>query len=162
MYSSGERGARCAKKTGSVIILEILESELGTLGSRHFETLKDLREKGCLIAIDDFGTGYSNYSRLLTMPVDIIKFDRSMILGARRSKAAATLVLGLVRFCFDIGALTVAEGLETNDFVEFALDMGFDFGQGYFWSKPVPESEAAMAERTPLLASKASRFDTEA
>ncbi|MFA5852174.1 MAG: GGDEF domain-containing phosphodiesterase [Spirochaetales bacterium] len=160
--SAIERGARCAKKAGSVIILEILESELGTLGSSHFDTLKELREKGCLIAIDDFGTGYSNYSRLLTMPVDIIKFDRSMILSARSSKAVTTLVQGLVRFCFDIGALTVAEGIETKDFVEFALDMGFDFGQGYFWSKPVPESEAAMAERTPLLASKFSRFDAEA
>ena len=96
--SAIERGARCAKKAGSVIILEILESELGTLGSSHFDTLKELREKGCLIAIDDFGTGYSNYSRLLTMPVDIIKFDRSMILSARSSKAVTTLVQGLVRF----------------------------------------------------------------
>jgi len=157
-----ERGVHCTRKVGSAIILEILESELGTLGSRHFETLKELRRIGCLIAIDDFGTGYSNYSRLLTMPVDIIKFDRSMIMSAKGSKAEATLVQGLIRFCFDIGALTVAEGIETKDFVEFALDMGFDFGQGYFWSRPVPESAATKAERTPLLASKLSRFDTEA
>jgi EAL domain-containing protein (putative c-di-GMP-specific phosphodiesterase class I) len=122
--------------------------------SSRLNMLKKLRQSGCLIAIDDFGTGYSNYSRLLTMPVDIIKFDKSLIYSARKSRPEATLIQGLLRFCYDIGALTVAEGIETKDLAEFALSLGFDFGQGYFWSRPVSEEKAAKAERTPLLSSR--------
>lgn len=61
----------------------------------RLRALEEVREIGCLIAIDDFGTGYSNYSRLLTMSVDIVKFDRSMFLSARAGKAEATLSLTL-------------------------------------------------------------------
>lgn len=157
-----ESGARQAREAGSAIILEILESDFAAIGSERLHILKTLREAGCLIAIDDFGTGYSNYSRLLTMSVDIVKFDKSMLRSAHGSKAEATLVQGLVRFCRDIDALTVAEGIENRECADFALAMGFDFGQGYLWSRPVPEAKAAMAESTQLLASKRSRFGAEA
>ncbi|MCE1196255.1 bifunctional diguanylate cyclase/phosphodiesterase [bacterium] len=153
-----EDAAGRAKAAGSAIILEILESDIGSLENGRLQLLKRLRQAGCLIAIDDFGTGYSNYSRLLTMPVDIIKFDKSLIYSARKSKPEATLIRGLLRFCYDIGALTVAEGIETKDLAEFALSLGFDFGQGYFWSRPVPEDRAVKAERTPLLASRITDF----
>lgn len=145
-----ETGARHAKKAGSVIILEILESDFAVMGSERLQMLNRLRDAGCLIAIDDFGTGYSNYSRLLTMPVDIVKFDKSMLKSAHSSKAEATLVQGLVRFCHDINALTVAEGIENQGCADFALAMGFDFGQGYLWSRPVPEPNAMKADRTAL------------
>jgi len=149
-----ENAAGRAREAGSAIILEILESDLGSLESGRLHMLKQLRQAGCLVAIDDFGTGYSNYSRLLTMPVDIIKFDKSLIYSARKSRPEATLIQGLLRFCYDIGALTVAEGIETKDLAEFALSLGFDFGQGFFWSRPVSEDKAARAERTPLLTSR--------
>lgn len=151
-------GARAVKEKGSALILEILEGDFGFATTERLKALKDLREAGCLIAFDDFGTGYSNYSRLLTMPVDIVKFDRSLILSARGTKAEATLLQGLSRFCYDIGALTVAEGIETKELADFATAVGFDFGQGYFWSRPVPEIEAPPAERTPLLAGKIARY----
>ena len=150
-----ESGALQARDAGSAIILEILESDFAAIGSERLQVLKMLREAGCLIAIDDFGTGYSNYSRLLTMPVDIVKFDKSMLMSAHSSKAEATLVRGLVRFCHDIDALTVAEGIENQECADFALAMGFDFGQGYLWSRPVPESRAMKADRAALLAGAA-------
>jgi len=152
-----EAGARAAREKGSAIILEILEGDFGSASASRLQALKGLRDSGCLIAFDDFGTGYSNYSRLLTMPVDIVKFDRSMIKGARGTRAEATLLQGLIRFCYDIGALTVAEGIETKELADFATDVGFDFGQGYFWSKPVPEFSAVSAERTMLIAGKMAR-----
>ncbi|MDP2791287.1 MAG: GGDEF domain-containing protein [Rectinemataceae bacterium] len=154
-----ETGARKAKSADSTIILEILESDFTSMGEKRLEILKDLRKAGCLIAIDDFGMGYSNYSRIFTMPIDIIKFDKSMIYSARSSKAQAMLVQGLLRFCYDIGALTVAEGIETKAYAEFVTDLGFDFGQGYYWSRPVPAAEAKRAEMTPLLGSRLRRFD---
>ena len=154
-----ETEARRARAADSTIILEILESDFASMGEGRLEMLKALRKAGCLIAIDDFGMGYSNYSRIFTMPVDIVKFDKSMIYSARKSKAQAMLVQGLLRFCYDIGALTVAEGIETKTLAEFAADLGFDFGQGYFWSRPVPAAEAKPAEMTPLIGSRLRRFD---
>jgi EAL domain-containing protein (putative c-di-GMP-specific phosphodiesterase class I) len=154
-----ENATREARAKNSAIIIEILEGDFGYINPARLETLRELRKIGCLIAIDDFGTGYSNYSRLLTMPVDVIKFDSSLILGASRSKAEASLLRGMVRFCYDIGALTVAEGVENAEMADFVSSLGFDFGQGYYWSKPLPEDEAVLAERTPLLAGKMVRFD---
>ncbi|HEY9055474.1 MAG TPA: EAL domain-containing protein [Rectinemataceae bacterium] len=154
-----ELGVREAREKTSGIILEILEGDFGSLNPARRSILRDLRKAGCLIAIDDFGSGYSNYSRLIAMPVDIVKFDASLVRNARRSRAETALLRSIVRFCFDIGALTVAEGLESAEQVDFILDLGFDFGQGYYWSKPLPEEEAPRAERSPLLASKLLRFD---
>ncbi|MCX7028113.1 MAG: GGDEF domain-containing protein [Spirochaetes bacterium] len=154
-----EFGAREAREKNSTVILEILEGDFGLLTPSRNSIIRDLRKAGCLIAIDDFGMGYSNYSRLMAMPVDIVKFDSSLMLNARGSKAEMALLKSIVRFCFDIGALTVAEGLENEGLVEFAIDLNFDFGQGYYWSKPVPETQIHRAERSPLLVSKFVRFD---
>jgi len=93
------------------------------------------------------------------MPIDIVKFDASLVRNARRSKAETALLRSIVRFCFDIGALTVAEGVEDSEQADYILNLDFDFGQGYYWSKPLPEEEALRAERSPLLASKLLRFD---
>jgi len=150
-----EDGVRKSKEAGSVFILEILESDFAALEGERLQTLNALRDAGCLIAIDDFGTGYSNYSRLLTLPVDIVKFDKSMLRSSRSSKAEATLVQGLVRFCREIGALTVAEGIENQGCADLAISLGFDFGQGYLWSRPVPEPKAMNADRDELRAHSA-------
>ncbi len=152
----------CVREAGektSGLILEILEGDFGALNPARRSALRDLRKAGCLIAIDDFGSGYSNYSRLVAMPIDIVKFDASLVRNARRSKAETALLRSIVRFCFDIGALTVAEGVENSEQADFILNLDFDFGQGYYWSKPLPEGEALRAERSPLLASKLLRFD---
>jgi EAL domain-containing protein (putative c-di-GMP-specific phosphodiesterase class I) len=53
----------------------------------------------------------------------------------------------------------VAEGVENAGMADFVSSLGFDFGQGYYWSKPLPEEMAVLAERTPLLAGKMVRFD---
>jgi EAL domain-containing protein (putative c-di-GMP-specific phosphodiesterase class I) len=145
-----EEGVIRARQAGSSLILEILESEFAAISKERVEVLNGLRASGCLIAIDDFGTGYSNYSRLLSLPVDIVKFDKSMLRTARNSKSVAILVQGLVGYCRDIGALTVAEGIENQACVDFSTSLGFDLGQGFFWSKPIPESKAIKADGVAL------------
>jgi EAL domain-containing protein (putative c-di-GMP-specific phosphodiesterase class I) len=90
-----------------------------------------LRDAGVRIAIDDFGTGYSSLSRLSDLPVDTLKIDRSFIMGLPDSRAAARLVptiIGLAR-AFDL--ITVAEGVETRDQLEFLARSGCDQSQGY-------------------------------
>jgi EAL domain-containing protein (putative c-di-GMP-specific phosphodiesterase class I)/GGDEF domain-containing protein len=149
-FSALENGARKARQVGSALILEILESDFAAISDERIEALNSLRASGFLVALDDFGMGYSNYSRLLSLPVDIVKFDKSMLRSARNSKAVATLVQGLVGYCRDIGALSVAEGIENQTCVDFVISLGFDFGQGYHWSKPVPESKAMKADLAVL------------
>ena len=151
--SALERGARSARDTGSVLILELLEGDFGAADKQGLAAIESFRAAGGLIAIDDFGTGYSNYARLSSSPVDIVKFDRALINLALVDRSIAELISGLSEFCFNRGALTVAEGVETEAGAEFVAAMGFNFGQGYYWSKPVPEPEARQAEATVVLRS---------
>jgi EAL domain-containing protein (putative c-di-GMP-specific phosphodiesterase class I) len=152
-----ERAARDARAAGSGIILELLEGDFGKADQKHLELIQELRAKGCLIALDDFGTGYSNYARASSFPLDIMKFDRALIGRAFAEKSEAILIGDLVQFCADRGVLTVAEGIETDHLADLAALMGFDFGQGFYWTRPLPELEAAPARMTSLLAKKLGR-----
>jgi len=135
-------GAAVARERGCDLILEFLETDSDSFSEEQLGFVQQLRAKGCLIAIDDFGTGYSNYTRLLGFPVDIVKFDMSLARKAVSDPAISALVGGLVHFCSGIGAITVVEGIETEAAARYFEGMGFDFGQGFFWSRAVPANEA--------------------
>ncbi|MCE5256516.1 MAG: GGDEF domain-containing phosphodiesterase [Spirochaetaceae bacterium] len=149
-----EAGVQKANEHGSHVILEVLEGDFGRANEKRLEAIQALRSAGCLIAIDDFGIGYSNYSRLISFPVDIVKFDRSLVQTASSSDDVAILMEKLTNFCADNGALTVAEGIETEECAEFFSLMGVDFGQGFFWSKPIPEIQALPAGANDLRITK--------
>lgn len=155
--SALEQAARSARDAGSALILELLEGDFGAADEKGLAAIRSFRAAGGLVAIDDFGTGYSNYARLSSSPVDIVKFDRALINLALVDKSIAKLIAGLAEFCSSRGALTVAEGIETEVCAEFVAAMGFDFGQGYYWSRPVPEQEARRAEMTVSLARRLAR-----
>ncbi|MFZ2780450.1 MAG: GGDEF domain-containing protein, partial [Rectinemataceae bacterium] len=138
--------AAIGRRSGAMLILEFLETESDSFEAEQLDLLNELKTAGCMIAIDDFGMGYSNYSRLLSFPADIVKFDRSLCTKAFVNNAASTLVEGLARFCADAGTLTVVEGVETEESAEYFAAMGFDFGQGFYWSKAIPERDAPAAE----------------
>jgi len=135
-------GGALAREHGCRLILELLETDTGYLSDEELQVVRMLRTAGCLIAIDDFGKGYSNYSRLLDFPIDIVKFDMSLIQRAANEASVGVLVEGLVRFCSGFGLLTVAEGVETEREVAYVKAIGFDYGQGFFWSRAVPAAEA--------------------
>jgi diguanylate cyclase (GGDEF)-like protein/PAS domain S-box-containing protein len=123
------------------IDLEITESLLIDPGSPEVHRLRTLRDAGVRIAIDDFGTGYSSLSRLSDLPVDTLKIDRSFIMGLPDNRAAARLVptiIGLAR-AFDL--VTVAEGVETHEQLEFLSRTGCDQSQGYLHARPMPAAD---------------------
>lgn len=138
-------GVAVAREKGCDLILEFLETDSDSFSEEQLGFFRRLRSLGCLLALDDFGTGYSNYTKLLGFPVDIVKFDMSLARKAVDDPAVSALVGGLVRFCSGIGALTVAEGVETETAAEHLKSLGFDFGQGFLWSRAVPEEEAPQA-----------------
>lgn len=99
--------------------------------------LQRLRKKGVMVALDDFGTGFASLTHLVRFPVDIIKIDRSFIarmLLDRPSRLVVELLLDLSR---KLEMKVVAEGIETQAQAEWLTELGCQYGQGYFFGRPV-------------------------
>ena len=100
-----------------------------------------IKELGYGIAIDDFGTGYSSLSYLKNLPVDTLKIDQAFIRDLHRSTQDVTIVSAVVRMGQSLGFAIVAEGVEEARHVQILQGLGCDQGQGYHFSRPVPEAE---------------------
>lgn len=99
------------------------------------EQLREISALGYRIAIDDFGVGYSNLSYVSAFPVDCIKIDRSFISQLPTSGPVVALILALAR---QIGARTVAEGVETPDQAAWLASHTCDEAQGFWFYRPMP------------------------
>lgn len=117
--------------------LEITESITMVDSERTVAVLAQLRELGVRISIDDFGTGYSSLSYLHRFPLDILKIDRSFIAQLDRGEEGLQIVQTIMSLARNLGIEVVAEGTETSGHVEQLRALGCDFGQGYFFSKPL-------------------------
>ncbi|MCK5194643.1 MAG: bifunctional diguanylate cyclase/phosphodiesterase, partial [Desulfobulbaceae bacterium] len=100
--------------------------------------LKDLKVR---IALDDFGTGYSSLSYLTSFPVDVIKIDRSFVMGCIEQKNNLVIIKAIIAMGHSLGMKIVAEGIETEDQLELMSIHGVDEAQGYFFKPPVPQDE---------------------
>jgi diguanylate cyclase (GGDEF)-like protein len=125
------------------LVVEVTEGQLLSDRERAATTLMALRELGVGVALDDFGTGYSSLAYLATLPVDIVKVDRTFVAGAT-SPAARRLLASVPRVAHDLGIRAVAEGIETPEELRMVSALGFDFAQGYLTGRPsVPGDVAA-------------------
>jgi diguanylate cyclase (GGDEF)-like protein/PAS domain S-box-containing protein len=132
--------------------IEITEQTLMTNSVTTNETLTQLRKLGVKIAIDDFGTGFSSFSYLLQYEVDRLKIDRSFVNRSADDPTAAAIVRAIISMAHGLNLKVVAEGVETNDQLNFLLRRRCDEAQGFFFSKPVPmgmvgESARLIAEQ---------------
>lgn len=118
--------------------LEVTETALVRDMDTAIGVLSHIRELGCRIAIDDFGTGYSSLGYLKSMPVDIVKIDRSFIAGLSRSHRDRSIVESTITMINSMGLETVAEGIETKEQLEILKHMECAIGQGYYICRPVP------------------------
>ena len=123
------------------INLEITESS--TLNQRNIllENMRQLMNMGCGFSLDDFGTGESNLNYIVDMPVNIVKFDRSMVQDYFTNKRAEIVMRATVGMIKDLGLKIVAEGVETEEQVEGIKKLGIDYIQGYYYSKPLSKSD---------------------
>ncbi len=96
-----------------------------------------LHQMGVSIAIDDFGTGYSNLGYLRNFHASKLKIDRSFVFTMTTSKNDASLVEAMIGLSNSLGLKTVAEGIEDQETLSKLIDMGCQFGQGYYFSKPI-------------------------
>ena len=97
------------------------------------DALRRLRKLGVTISIDDFGTGYSSFGRLINLPVDKIKIDRTFLRGLGKTSNAEMLVRAIIRLAGSLGLAVTAEGVETRQQLEFLAAEGCTFGQGHYF-----------------------------
>ena len=131
------------------LAIELAESQtLHDLDAVHYQ-LRDVQRHGVLVAIDDFGSGFSSLERLATLPVDILKIDKSLTQhldsdNLHRRRAMTTLCTALADVTATLGKDTVIEGIETAEQLQICTDMGVTFGQGHLLGRPM--SSAALEQ----------------
>lgn len=117
--------------------LEITESASMGDAERTVNVLSELKKLGVQFSIDDFGTGYSSFSYLHRFPLDTLKIDRSFITRMEQSSENFEIVQTIMHLARNLKMQVVAEGTESEAHVEHLRSLGCDFGQGYFFSKPL-------------------------
>jgi diguanylate cyclase (GGDEF)-like protein/PAS domain S-box-containing protein len=116
---------------------EITETALMTTAD-ELGTLAMLRQAGLRIAIDDFGTGYSSLTRLKDLPVDTLKLDGSFLVDVPGDANATALLAAMIVLAKSLGMDTVAEGVETQEQLDFLIQQGCPRAQGYLIARPTP------------------------
>jgi EAL domain-containing protein (putative c-di-GMP-specific phosphodiesterase class I) len=144
------------------VAVEFLEARFDDAG-RFGALASALRSRGFLMALDDVGAGHSNLDRIPLLKPDVIKIDRSLITGVEKDFYKQETLKSLVSLSRRIGALVVAEGIETEAEAITALELGADLLQGYFLSRPQPAAtfdEGGMARAATCVESLARAFKT--
>ena len=122
------------------INLEITETAADELQSTIIENIDDLHNAGLTFSLDDFGTGYSNMTRIASLPLRIIKLDRSFV-ALNDSPNYSIVVENLVKMIKSLNLKIVVEGVETAETVNVFSELGCDYIQGYYYSRPLPRNE---------------------
>ncbi len=120
------------------LVFEVTESFALADSDAAAQTLEGYRQLGIAISIDDYGTGQSTLSYLRHLPVSELKIDRSFVQHAHVNSNDAVLVRSTVQMAHELGLKVVAEGVETEECLDFLARIGCDMAQGYLISKPIP------------------------
>lgn len=123
----------------SCINLEVTETTLAK--DILWNTMERMTVGGVTFALDDYGTGYSNLTNVLKYPFQIVKLDKSMVWYAMENEPAMRALRHTVAMIRDLDMHIVAEGVETEEQRDILKQMGCEYLQGYFFSKPVPEKD---------------------
>lgn len=121
--------------------IEITETAYSESPTRVQEAVKKLHEYGFVVLMDDFGSGYSSLNILKDLPIDILKIDMKFLTDFEQSRKSAILLENIVRMAKWMKFRSVAEGVETKKEWDFLKSVECDLVQGYYFYKPMPESE---------------------
>ena len=135
---------REARLDPSRLELEITETVLLDDSQNTESFIAELAEAGVRFALDDFGTGYSSLGYLNKYPFSKIKVDRSFVSGINQGKKSEAIIRAVSGMGATLGMSIVAEGLETIEQVQAVREAGCTLGQGYYFSRAVPDYQAAM------------------
>ena len=120
---------------------EITESAYAEINETGNKFLTELRKYGVKMLVDDFGSGLSSFSTVRDFEFDIIKLDMGFVHKIGKSKKNNNILISIIELAHRLGMKVVAEGVETEEQIEFLRDYGCDFIQGFYFSKPLPQEE---------------------
>lgn len=126
---------------GRWIEIEITEGVLVTDINRSIEVMTELKELGISISIDDFGTGYSSLNYLKRLPINILKIDKSFIDECHTIQEDGKICSTIISLAHNLDLVTIAEGVETAEQLDFLLKNGCQYFQGYYFYKPLRQSD---------------------
>ncbi|MCJ8338409.1 MAG: EAL domain-containing protein [Pseudomonadales bacterium] len=126
---------------GNAIVAEITEGVLMGTNSEITDKLRGFRQDNIQISLDDFGTGYSSLSYLRKFEIDYIKIDQSFVRNLKSDSKDLGLCEAIIAMAHKLDLQVIAEGIETDEQNNLLMAAGCDFGQGYFFSKPVPAAD---------------------
>jgi EAL domain-containing protein (putative c-di-GMP-specific phosphodiesterase class I) len=121
--------------------IELTESAIMKNMDESSGILRELKRMGLRVAIDDFGTGYSSLAYLKRFPLDILKIDRSFIRDIPGDRDNEAIAAAIVAMAHSLNLEVIAEGVETEDQLEFLRRHGCDEVQGFLLSRPLPGGE---------------------
>jgi EAL domain-containing protein (putative c-di-GMP-specific phosphodiesterase class I) len=125
----------------NLINLEITETSSLSSKENLLTNMKKLTEHGITFSLDDFGSGSSNLNYIIDMPISTVKLDRYLTDEYFKNSRAKAIVKTIIEMSHSLGIKIIAEGIETEVGLNEMKQLGVDFIQGYYFSKPVPEHE---------------------
>ena len=132
------------------LCLEITESVAVEDIGRTISTLDQLKALGVRLAIDDFGTGFSSLNYLKRFPVDVVKIDRSFVMGVPVDAVDSAIVIAVLGLAEAVGMVTVAEGVERADQLDHLRELGCPLVQGHLLGRPAAAADIERALRRGL------------
>ena len=125
----------------AMINLEITESGSVAVKKTLLDNMNQLINYGVKFSLDDFGTGHSNLNYIVEMPVDIVKFDRSMIESYFDNGKAKYVMDAAMHMIHGMNLQIVSEGIETEEQLDTMEELGISYIQGYYFSRPIPSQD---------------------
>lgn len=126
--------------TPDKVNLEITETTYDTVGGVIDGNLKRLSNMGYIFSLDDYGTGYSNMQRVSKLPLQMIKIDKSLV-DDMETPDGMSIMRNTIHMMKDIRKELIVEGVETEETFRQLKEMGCDYIQGYYFSKPLPADQ---------------------
>lgn len=123
-----------------LIEIEFTENIFSDNIDKLIEIVSDLKLLGFRVSIDDFGSAYSSLNYLKDIPIDIIKIDKTFLDSSTNSNKGRIIIAKVVEMIKSLRMVSVMEGVETSEQVDFLNKLSCDVGQGYFYAKPMPAS----------------------
>ena len=121
----------------SLLTLDVTENVFVRDAARALVVLAELKEIGVSLALDDFGTGYSSLGTLNTLPIDMIKVDRTFIAQLNGGSGRKEIVAAIIGLAHALGMSVVAEGVETAAQHHQVTELGSDWCQGFYFARPM-------------------------
>ena len=121
--------------------LELTEQTLVKDIDHTIAMMDELKDMGFSFAIDDFGTGYSSLAYIKKMPIDVIKIDQSFVFGMLENHADYQIIMSTIAMVKNLELTVIAEGVETAAQLRSLSENNCDIIQGYYFSKPIPETD---------------------